>query len=119
MDKQRKLIDFICRRCLAILLITLFYLNQLSFYTHIGNILFKINCTCCYHICFNGSNSSSPKLHNVASTWYSSVELHIQWMLMGIAADLGLTIYGGEITDAYAHFPAQNSNLLGHLWSLC
>ena len=36
----------------------------------------------------------------------------VKWVFLGIAADLGLTVYGGDATDAYAHFPAPRDTYL-------
>ena len=63
-------------------------------------------------MCCNGSKKAAPQLHAVASTWSSCVELPVQRIFLGIAADLGLTVYGGDATDAYAHSPAPNSTYL-------
>ena len=57
-------------------------------------------------MCCNGSKAQVPKLHAVASTWSSCVELPIQRLFMGISAALELTIYGSDILDAYAHSEA-------------
>ena len=63
-------------------------------------------------ICFNGSKNAAPQLHAVASTWSSCVELPVQRLFLGIAVDLGLTIFGGDATDAYAHSPAPSETYL-------
>ena len=63
-------------------------------------------------MCCNGSKKAAPQLHAVASTWSSCVELPVQRIFLGIAADLNLTIYGGDATDAYAHSPAPNDTYL-------
>ena len=63
-------------------------------------------------MCCNGSKKAAPQLHAVASTWSSCVELPVQRVFLGIAADLGLTIFGGDATDAYAHSPAPNDTYL-------
>ena len=65
-----------------------------------------------YRICCNGSKNAAPQLHAVASTWSSCVELPVQWLFLGIAADLGLTIFGGDATDAYAHSTAPSETHL-------
>ena len=36
----------------------------------------------------------------------------VQRLFLGIAADLGLTIFGGDATDAYAHSPAPSETYL-------
>ena len=54
-------------------------------------------------MCCNGFKKAAPQLHAEASTWLSCVELPIQQIFLGIAADLGLTVYGSDATDAYAH----------------
>lgn len=63
-------------------------------------------------ICYNGSKNASPQLHAVESTWSSCVELLVQLMFLGISADLGFTIFGGDTTDAYEHSPASNETYL-------
>ena len=63
-------------------------------------------------ICCNDSKKSAPQLHAVASTWLSCVLLPIQRLFLGMCADLGLIIYGGDCTDAYAHSPAPNFTYL-------
>ena len=63
-------------------------------------------------MCCNGSKKAVPQLHAVASTWSSCVELPVQRLFLGICADAGLTIYGGDATDAYAHSPAPNDTYL-------
>ena len=63
-------------------------------------------------MCCDGSKRAAPQLHAVASTWSSCVELPVQRIFLGIAADLNLTIYGGDATDAYAHSPAPNDTYL-------
>ena len=63
-------------------------------------------------MCCNGSKKAAPQLHAVASTWSSCVELPVQRIFLGIAADLGLTVYGGDATDAYAHSPAPSDTYL-------
>ena len=42
----------------------------------------------------------------------SCVELPVQRLFLGIAADIGLTIFGGDATDAYAHSSALNETYL-------
>ena len=63
-------------------------------------------------MCCNGSKKAVPQLHAIASTWSSCIELLVQRLFMGLCADMGLTIYGGNATDAYAHSPAPNDNYL-------
>ena len=63
-------------------------------------------------MCCNGSKKVIPQLYAVASTWSSCVELSVQRIFLGIAADLGLNVYGGDVTDAYAHSPAPNDTYL-------
>ena len=63
-------------------------------------------------MCCNGSKKAAPQLHAVASTWSSCVDLPIQQMFMGIAAHSGLTVYGGDATDAYAHSHAPKDTSL-------
>ena len=48
----------------------------------------------------------------MASTWSSCVELPVQQLFMGLCADMGLTIYGSNATDAYAHSPAPSHTYL-------
>ena len=59
-------------------------------------------------MCCNGSKKAAPQLHAVASTWSSCVELPVQQVFLGKASDLGLKVYGGDATDAYAHSPASS-----------
>ena len=66
----------------------------------------------CFQMCCNGSKVTAPQLHAVASTWSSCVALPIQRLFLGMCADLGLIIYGGDATDAYAHSPAPNDTYL-------
>ena len=63
-------------------------------------------------MCCNGSKKAAPQLHAVASTWSSCVELPVQRIFLCIAVDLGLTVYGGDATDAYAHSPAPNDTYI-------
>ena len=63
-------------------------------------------------MCCNGSKKAVPQLHDVASTWSSCVELPIQRLFLGICANTGLTIYGGDATDAYAYLPTPNNKYL-------
>ena len=63
-------------------------------------------------MCCNGSKASAPQLYAVASTWLSCVSLPIQRLFLGMCANLGLLIYGGDATDAYAHSPAPNDTYL-------
>ena len=63
-------------------------------------------------ICCNGSKCAAPKLHAVASTWLLCVELPIQRLFLGMCAHSGLTIHGGDATDAYRHSPASNNTYL-------
>ena len=63
-------------------------------------------------MCYNGSKNATPQLHTVASTWSSYDKLPVQRIFLGIAADLGLTVYGGDATDVYAHSPAPNDTYL-------
>ena len=51
-------------------------------------------------MCCNGSKKVAPQLHAVASTWSYCVELPVQQVFLGIAADLCLTVYGGDTTDS-------------------
>ena len=75
---------------------------------------YLINCTGVQQsrICCNGSKREAPQLHVVASTWSLCVELPIQRLFLGMCAHCGLTIYGGDATDAYAHSPAPNGTYL-------
>ena len=63
-------------------------------------------------MCCNGSKKAAPQLHAVVSTWSSCVELLVQRLFLGICANAGLAIYGGDKTDAYAHSPAPNDTYL-------
>lgn len=44
--------------------------------------------------------------------WSSSVELPIQHLLLGIYADPGLTVFGGDETGTYLHSPDPNYTYL-------
>lgn len=72
----------------------------------------KKNSTCCSCMCCNGSKNAESQLHAVASTWSSSVELPVQIILLGIAADLGLTVFASDTTDAYGTLSCTMLNLL-------
>ena len=72
----------------------------------------KQNGTCHFCMCCNGSNNSAPQLHDVYSTCSSCVELPVQKILLGITADLGLNVFGGDATDAYANSHAPDENFL-------
>ena len=63
-------------------------------------------------MCCNESKTTAPQLHVVASTWSSCVELPVQRVFLGIAADLGNTIFGGDVTDAYAYAPSPSDTYL-------
>ena len=63
-------------------------------------------------MCCNGSKNAAPQLHAVASTWSSCVELPVHRLFLGIADDLGLTIFGGDATDAYDHSLAPSETYL-------
>ena len=63
-------------------------------------------------MCCNGSKKAAPQPHVVASTWSSCVELPVQRVFLGISADLGLTVYGGDATDAYARSLAPSDTCL-------
>ena len=63
-------------------------------------------------MCCNGSKHAAPQLHAVASTWSSCVELPIQQLFLGMYAQSGLKLYGGDATDAYVHSPAPNNTYL-------
>ena len=56
--------------------------------------------------CCNGSKFTAPLLHAMVSTWSSCVELPIQQLFIGLSAQKGLCMYGGDARDAYAHAPA-------------
>ena len=60
-------------------------------------------------LCCNGSKSVAPQLHAVASTWSSCVALPIQRLFLALCAQQGLSIYGCDIIDAYAHTPAADT----------
>ena len=74
--------------------------------------LVKCSCVRQSQMCCNGSKQAAPQLHAVASTWSLCIELPIQRLFLGICAQSGLTIYGGDATDAYAHSPAPNDTYL-------
>ena len=63
-------------------------------------------------MCCNGSKKAVLQLHAVASTWSSCVELPVQRLFMGLCADMELTIYGVNATDAYAYSPAPSDTYL-------
>lgn len=46
-------------------------------------------------MCCNGSNNTAPQLDAVAFTWLSCVELPLHRMLMRIATEQSLTLFGG------------------------
>ena len=52
-------------------------------------------------------------LHAIVSTWSSCVELPIQRLFVGLCAQKGLCMYGGDACDAYAHAPAPE--MMTHL----
>ena len=52
---------------------------------------------------YSSSKNAAPQLDAVTSTSFFCVDLHVQIMLLEIAADIGCTIYGGDATDTYAH----------------
>ena len=62
--------------------------------------------------CVATGQKKVPQLHDVASTWSSCVSLPIQRLFLGICANLGLVIYGGNMTDAYAHSSAPSATFL-------
>ena len=63
-------------------------------------------------MCCTESNNAAPQLHAVASTWSSWVELPVQRLFLGIAADLNLILFGGDSTDVYANSPIHSKNYL-------
>ena len=63
-------------------------------------------------MCCNGSKNVAPQLHTVASAWSPCVELPVQRVFLGIAADLGNTIYGGDATDVYVYAPSSSDIFL-------
>ena len=63
-------------------------------------------------MCCNGSKKAVPQLLAVAITWSSYVELPVQRLFLGICADAGLKIYGGDATDTYARSPAPKIRYL-------
>ena len=60
----------------------------------------------------NGSKNTAHQLHAVTSIWSSCVEFLVQRILMEIAANLGLTLFEGDDTGAYAHSPAPSETYL-------
>ena len=62
-------------------------------------------------MCCNGSKKAALELHTVTSTWSSCVEFPIQRLFLRICGDLGLTVFGGDTTDAYVHSPALNDTI--------
>ena len=83
--------------------------TKVSWYTKEGCCYITARCS---RMCCNGSKKSAPQLNAVASTWSSSVSLPIQRLFLGMCADLGLVIYVGDCTDAYAHSPAPRDTFL-------
>ena len=63
-------------------------------------------------MCCNGSKCAAPQLHALARTWSSCVELPIQRLFLEMCAHSGLTMYGGDATDAYAHSPDPKDTYL-------
>ena len=63
-------------------------------------------------MCCNGYKKAVPQLHVVVSTWSFCVELPVQCLFMGLCADICLTIYGDDTTDAYAHSPTPTDTYL-------
>ena len=63
-------------------------------------------------LCGDGSKRAAPKLHDVAATWSSCVELPIQRMFLAICALKNLQIYGADVVDAYSHSPAEEETYL-------
>ena len=63
-------------------------------------------------MCCNGSNNAAPQLQVVASTWSSCVKLPVQRLFLEITANLGLTAFRGDTTDAYARFSAPTETYL-------
>ena len=57
-------------------------------------------------LCCDGSKRAAPRLHAIASTWSSCVEMPIQRLFLAIAASEGYTVYGADVIDAYAHAAA-------------
>ena len=48
----------------------------------------------------------------VTNNWSSCIELPIQCLSLGICADVGLSIYGGDATDTYKYSPVPNNTYL-------
>ena len=53
--------------------------------------------------CCNGSKFAAPLLHAIVSTWSSCVELPKQRLFIALAVQKGLSMYGGDASDAYVH----------------
>jgi hypothetical protein len=70
------------------------------------NYIVKRSGVCRSRCCCNGSKMAAPQLHGLANTWSSCVEQPIQCIFLALCASQGLTIYGGGVTDAYAHSPS-------------
>ena len=60
-------------------------------------------------LCCNGSKALAPHFYTVASTWSSCAELSTHQLFLALCAENGLTIYGGDVTDAYTHSPAPDT----------
>ena len=61
----------------------------------------------------NRSKFAAPLLYAMVSTWSLCVELPIQQLFIGLAAQKGLCMYSGDDRDAYAHAPAPE--IITHL----
>ena len=56
-------------------------------------------------LCADGSKRAAPHLYHGTDTFASSLEQPMWRLFVALCAGLGLTIYGGDVTDAYAHAP--------------
>ena len=56
-------------------------------------------------LCANGSKRAAPHLYQGTDTFASSLEQPMWRLFVALCAGLGLTIYGGDVTDACAHAP--------------
>jgi hypothetical protein len=62
-------------------------------------------CSRCSRLCADGSKRAAPHLYHGADTLASSLEQPMWRMFVALCAALGLLIYSGDVTDAYAHAP--------------
>ena len=56
-------------------------------------------------VCRHGSKRAAPHLCHSTDTFASSLEQPIVRLFVALCVGLGLIIYGGDVTDTYAHVP--------------